>query len=56
MESHLVDIGTPYNLVYGEETPNNIEVVVKLVWQISYLPANGAGLGSYFSVKNLTSA
>ena len=29
---------------------------MKFVWQISYTSANGASLGSYFCVKNLTSA
>ena len=30
-------------------------VEVKFVPQISYLPANGASLGSYFKAKNLNS-
>ena len=30
---------------------HNEEVEVKFVWQISYPPANGASLGSYFCVQ-----
>ena len=35
---------------------NTNYVGVKFVWQISYPTGNDASLGSYFCVKNLTSA